>query len=163
MFIWIFVHLRNQFNVRPIEHFIICLYSEGGEDRFVVVHHSWCRKICQAVCRVSRKWIVSKLLDQDVDVVFLANKGIVIGCFVERNYNKTLTETGKLMTPMTLMKTNPYCSMPSALIKATYNDYFSIWHLTDNLSSLSKEIQYRATRAHHLPLVTLLSYTKNTI
>ena len=30
----------------------------------------------------------SKFLDQDVDVVSLANKGIVIGCFVGRNYNK---------------------------------------------------------------------------
>ena len=43
----------------------------------------------------------SKFLDQDVDVVFLANKGIVIGSFVGRvpvgrNYNKILTETGKL-------------------------------------------------------------------
>ena len=35
----------------------------------------------------------SKFLDQDVDVVFLANKGIVIGCFVSRNYNKVLMET----------------------------------------------------------------------
>ena len=37
----------------------------------------------------------SKFLDQDVDVVFLANKGIVIGSFVGRNYNKILKETGK--------------------------------------------------------------------
>ena len=38
----------------------------------------------------------SKFLDQDVDVVSLANKGIVIGCFVGRNYNKMLMETRKL-------------------------------------------------------------------
>ena len=38
----------------------------------------------------------SKFLDQDVDVVSLANKGIVIGCFVGRNYNKIIMETGKL-------------------------------------------------------------------
>ena len=38
----------------------------------------------------------SKFLDQDVDVVSLTNKGIVIGCFVCRNYNKILMETGKL-------------------------------------------------------------------
>ena len=36
-----------------------------------------------------------KFLDQDVDVVSLANKGIV-GCFFGRNYNKILMETGKL-------------------------------------------------------------------
>ena len=36
----------------------------------------------------------SKYFDQDVDVVSLANKGIVIGCFVSRNYNKILMETG---------------------------------------------------------------------
>ena len=38
----------------------------------------------------------SKFLDQDVDVVSLANKGIVIGCFVGRNYNKIIMETRKL-------------------------------------------------------------------
>ena len=37
----------------------------------------------------------SKFLDQDVDVMLLANKGIGIGCFADRNYNKTLMETGK--------------------------------------------------------------------
>ena len=96
MFIWIFVHLRNPINVRQIELLTIWLYSEWGEDRFVVVQHLWCRKICQIVCRVSRKWMESKFLDQDVDVVSLANKGIIIGCFVGRNYNKILMETGKL-------------------------------------------------------------------
>ena len=39
----------------------------------------------------------SKFLDQDIDVVFLANKCIVIGGFVGRNYNKILMETGKFM------------------------------------------------------------------
>ena len=93
MFIWI---LRNPINVRQIELLIICLYSEGSEDRLVVVQHFWCRKTGQIVCRVSRKWMQSKFLDQDVDVVSLANKCIVIGCFVSRNYNKILMETEKL-------------------------------------------------------------------
>ena len=97
MFIWIFVHLRNLINVRQIELFTIWLYSQGGEDRFVVVQHLWCRKICQIVCKISRKWMESKFLDQDVDVLSLANKGIGIGCFVGRNY--VLMETGKLTTP----------------------------------------------------------------
>ena len=96
MFIWIRVHLRNPINVRQIELLAICLYSGGSEDRFVVVQHFWCRKICQIVCRISRKWMESKFLDQDVDVVSLANKGIVIGCFFSRNYNKIFMETGKL-------------------------------------------------------------------
>ena len=48
--------------------------------------------------------------------------------------------------------------MLPVLIKATYNDYFNILHFTDRLSSLSKEIQYRAICAPPLPLVTLLSY-----
>ena len=38
----------------------------------------------------------SKFLYHDVNVVSLANKGIIIGCFVGRNYNKTLMETGKV-------------------------------------------------------------------
>ena len=38
----------------------------------------------------------SKFLYQDVNEVSLANKGIVIGYFVDRNYNKILMEAGKL-------------------------------------------------------------------
>ena len=46
----------------------------------------------------------SKFLDQDVDVVFLANKGIVIGSFVDRNYNTILMETGKSMDNIMVTK-----------------------------------------------------------
>ena len=46
----------------------------------------------------------SKFLDQDVDVVFLANKGIVIEGFVGRNYNKILMETGKFMDNIRVTK-----------------------------------------------------------
>ena len=46
----------------------------------------------------------SKFIDQDVDVVFLANKGIVIGSFVGRNYNKILMETGKFMDNIRVTK-----------------------------------------------------------
>ena len=48
--------------------------------------------------------------------------------------------------------------MLPALIKATYNDFFSISHFTDSLTTLSKVIQYKATCAPHLARVTLLSY-----
>ena len=37
----------------------------------------------------------SKFLYQDVDVLSLAEKGIVVRCFVCRNYEKVLKETGK--------------------------------------------------------------------
>ena len=60
-------------------------------------------------------------------------------------------------------KINPSSSMPPALIKATYNAYLIISHFTDSLTSLSKEIQYTATCPPPFPLVTLLSYTLNTI
>ena len=57
-----FLHLRNPINVRQIELLIICLYSEGSEDRFVVVQHFLLRKICHIVCRVemSNQILVSK-------------------------------------------------------------------------------------------------------
>ena len=48
-------------------------------------------------------------------------------------------------------KINPSCLMPPALIKATYNDYFSISHFHDSLTSQSKEIQYRATCSSFTP------------
>ena len=104
MFIWIFVHLRNPINVRQIELLVVCLYSEGSEDWFVVVQHFWCRKIRQIVCRIPGEWMGSKFLDQDIDVVFLANKCIVIAGFVGRSYNKILMETGKFMDNIRVTK-----------------------------------------------------------
>ena len=102
---WIYVYmdfvlLPNPIKLRQIEFFTIGLYSEGYDDWiiFVVVQHFRCRKICQIVCRVHRKWMESKFLHQDVDdEVFLANKGTVIVCFVDRNDKKILIETGKLI------------------------------------------------------------------
>ena len=41
----------------------------------------------------------SKFLYQDVDVVSLADKGIVVRCFVFRIYDKVLMETGYCLTP----------------------------------------------------------------
>ena len=38
----------------------------------------------------------SEFLYQDVDVVSLIGKGIVVRCFVSRNCDKVLMETGKL-------------------------------------------------------------------
>ena len=45
----------------------------------------------------------------------------------------------------------PSCSIQLALVKATYNDYFSISEFTLSLTSLSKEIQFRAICAPSLP------------
>ena len=109
---WIYVYmdfvlLPNPIKLRQIEFFTIGLYSEGYDDWiiFVVVQHFRCRKICQIVCRVHRKWMESKFLHQDVDdEVFLANKGTVIVCFVDRNDKKILIETGKLIDNIRVTK-----------------------------------------------------------
>ena len=52
----------------------------------------------------------SKFLYQDVDVVFLANKGKLIGCFVDRNYDKVIMETRSSLTALGSRK------MDSALV-----------------------------------------------
>ena len=89
--------------------------SKGSDNWFIVVHHFWCIKkfkICQIICRVLRKWMKSTVLDQDVDVVFLANKGIVVGCFVGRNYYKAPMETGKLSDNIRFTSSNSTCNYP---------------------------------------------------
>ena len=45
----------------------------------------------------------SKFLYQDVDVVSLADKGIVVRCFVCWNYDKVLMETRKFCGPYYLI------------------------------------------------------------
>ena len=61
----------------------------------MVVQHFWCRKILEIVCRVPREWVKSKFLWQDADVMSLADKCIVVGCFVCGDYDKILMETRK--------------------------------------------------------------------
>ena len=46
----------------------------------------------------------SKFLYQDVDVVSLVDKGIVVRCFVCRNYDKVLMETGKFSDKIRVTK-----------------------------------------------------------
>ena len=49
--------------------------------------------------------------------MFLANKGLVIGCFVGRNYryNKILMETGKPMDNIRVMKMDSDLVLPECL------------------------------------------------
>ena len=138
MFIWIFVHLRNPINVKQIELHIICLYSERSEDRFVVVRHFWCRKIGQIVCRIPRKWMKSKALDHDVDVVFLANKGIVIGSVVGRNYNKILMETGKFMDNIRVTKNG----LGSGVDRMLRSSDSAFNHITNRLNPFEKSVEF---------------------
>ena len=156
MFIWIFVHLRNPINVRQIELLTIWLYSEWGEDRFVVVQHLWCRKICQIVCRVSRKWMESKFLDQDVDVVSLANKGIVIGCFVGRNYNKILMETGKLTDNIRVTK-NGLGSGVDGMFQSSDSAFY---HFTDRLNPFGKSVELDTLFLGPLPGICFTYFLK---
>ena len=76
----------------------------------------------------------SKFPDQDVDVVSLANKGIVIGCFVGRNYNKTLMETGKLTDNIRVTK-NGLGSGVDRMDSAFY-------HFTDRLNPFGKSVEF---------------------
>ena len=92
---WIFVHLWNPIYVWQIQLIVTCRYSKWTEDRFVAVQHFWCRKIHDIFCRVPREWVKSKFLWQDADVMSLADKCIVVGCFVRGDYDKILMETGK--------------------------------------------------------------------
>ena len=136
MLIRILEHLRNPINVRQIELLAICLYSEGSDDRFVVVQHFW----CQIVCRVSRKWIESKFLDQDVDVVSFANKGIVIGRFVSRKYtcNTILMETGKLTGNIRVTKNG---LGPGVERMFKWSDS-AFYHFTDRLNPFRKSVEF---------------------
>ena len=53
------------------------------------------QKILEIVCRIPREWVKSKFLRQDADVMSLADKCIVVGCFVCMDYDNILMETGK--------------------------------------------------------------------
>ena len=80
----------------------------------------------------------SKFLDQDVAVVFLANKGIVIGRFVGRNYNKILMETGKFMDDIRVTK-NGLGSGVDRMFKSS-DPAFN--HITNRLNPFGKSVEF---------------------
>ena len=80
----------------------------------------------------------SKFLEQDVGVVFLANKGIVIGSFVGRNYNKILMETGKFMDNIRVTK-NGLGSGVDRMFKSSDS---ALNHITNRLNPFGKSVEF---------------------
>ena len=80
----------------------------------------------------------SKFLDQDVDVVSLANKGIVIGCFVGRNYNKILMETRKLTDNIRVTKNG----LGSGVDRMFQSSDSAFYHFTDRLNPFGKSVEF---------------------
>ena len=74
----------------------------------------------------------SKFLYQDVDVVSLADKGIVVRCFVCMNYDKVLMETGKLCDNIRVTK-NGLVSGVDRMFKSSDSAFK---HITDRLNPL---------------------------
>ena len=81
----------------------------------------------------------SKFLYQDVDVVFLADKGIVVRCFVCRDYDKVLMETGKLCDNIRVTK-NGLVSGVDRMFKSSDSAFK---HITDRLNPLRKSGRVR--------------------
>ena len=76
----------------------------------------------------------SKFLYEDVDVVFLTDKVIVVRCFVCRNYDKVLMETGKLCDNIRVTK------MDACLVLIECLSRFK--HITDRLNPLRKSVEF---------------------
>ena len=96
------------------------------------------QKKCQIVCSFPRNWMVSTFLDHNVDVVFLANKSIVIECFVDKDYNKILTETGKLTDNIKVTK-NGLGSGVDRMFKSSDSAFY---HITDRLNPFGKSVEF---------------------
>ena len=77
-------------------------------------------------------------LYQDVDVVSLADKGIVVRCFVCRNYDKVLIETGKLCDNIRVTK-NGLVSGVDIMFKSSDS---ALKHITDRLNPLRKSVEF---------------------
>ena len=80
----------------------------------------------------------SKIFDQDVDVMFLPNKGIVIGCFVGRNYDNILMETGMLTDNSRVTKNG----LGSGVDKMFKSSDSSFYDMTDRLTPFGKIVDF---------------------
>ena len=73
---------------------------------------------------------------QDVDVVSLAHKGIVVRCFVSRNYDKVLMETEKLCDNIRVTKNG----LVSGVDRMFTSDS-AFKHITDRLNPFRKSVE----------------------
>ena len=80
----------------------------------------------------------SKFLNQDVDVVSLTDKGIVVRCFLCRNYDNVLMETGKLCDNIRVTK-NGLVSGVDRMFKSSDSAFK---HITDRLNPLRKSVEF---------------------
>ena len=133
-----FMYLWNPINIWQIEFVLIWIFSKGSENRFVVVHYFWCRKISTIVCRVPRKRVQSKFLYQDAGVIRLADKYIVVRSYVCRNYNKVLMETGKFSDNLRVTKNGLVSGVDRAL--KSLNSTFQ--NIGDRLNPLGKSFDF---------------------
>ena len=132
------MHLWNPINIWQIEFVLIWIYSKGSENRFVVVKHFWCRKICKIVCRVPRKRVKSKFLYQDADVILPADKCIVVRSFVRRNYDKVLMETGKFSDNLRVTENG----LVSGVDRAFKSSNSTFKNIGDRLNPLGKSVDF---------------------
>ena len=68
----------------------------------------------------------------------LANKGKVIGCFVGRNYNKILMETGKLTDNIRVTKNG----LGSGVDRMFQSSDSAFYHFTDRLNPFGKSVEF---------------------
>ena len=100
----------------------------------------------------------SKFLYQDVDVVYLADKGIVVRCFLCRNYDKVLMETGKFFDNIRVIKNG----LVSGVDKMFKSSDSAFKHFTDRLNPLRKSVDstssffaHRLAYASHASMIML--------
>ena len=99
-----------------------------------------------------------KFRDQDVDVVSLANRGIVIGCFVGRNYNKILMETGKLTDNIRGTKNG----LASGVDRMFQSSDSAFYHFIDRLNPFGKSDAFDILFLGALPSIRFTCNHDNT-
>ena len=108
----------------------------------------------------------SKFLYQDVDVVSLADKGIVVICFVCRNYGKVLMETGKLCDNIRVTKMDSCLVLIECLsrwILRLSTSPIDLIHSERVSSSTSSFFAHRLAYAYEVYLPMLLENQKKWI
>ena len=107
----------------------------------------------------SREWVKSKFLCQDVDVISLPDKCVVVRCFVSGDYDKILMETGKFSDNIRVTE-NGRLSCVDRVLKSSNSTFHNVGDRLDPLRNSFNFDVFFLCPSSHILFIRFHDYSK---